>query len=55
MKASDGQKEYSKLVAQNLFNFMMSFHAEGIVNNQNGIEYLVVPTNVFTKWMNKFD
>jgi protein Hikeshi len=55
VKATDGQKEYSKLVAQNLFNFMMSFHADGIVNNQNGIEYLVVPTNVFTKWMNKFD
>lgn len=56
VKVSDGQKEYSKLVAQNLFNFMMSFNMEGaLVNAQNGKEYLVVPIDVFTKWMNKFD
>lgn len=56
VKASDGQKEYSKLVAHNLFNFMMSFSVQGAtVNGQGGQEYLVVPTNVFTKWMDKFD
>ena len=35
---------------------MMSFNIEGaIANGQGGQEYLVVPTSVFTKWMNKFD
>lgn len=57
VKCSDGQKEYSKLVAHNLFNFMMSYHnGDMLVNNaNNGREYLVLPSDVFTKWMNKFD
>lgn len=54
--ASDGQKEYSKLVAHNLYNFMMSYHnPEMLVNNQTGREYLVIPSDVFTRWMKKFD
>jgi protein Hikeshi len=53
---SDGQKEYSKLVAHNLYNFMMSYHnSEMLVNNNNGREYLVLPSDVFTRWMKKFD
>ena len=56
VKSSDGQKEYSKLVAHNLYNFMMSYHnPEVLVNNQNGKEFLVLPSDVFTKWMQKFD
>lgn len=56
VRSSDGQKEYSKLVAHNLYNFMMSYHnPEMIVNNTNGREYLVMPSDVFTKWMKKFD
>ena len=35
---------------------MMSYHnPEMIVNNTNGREYLVMPSDVFTKWMKKFD
>ena len=56
VQCSDGQKEYSKLVAHNLYNFMMSYHnAEMVVNNANGREFLVLPSDVFTKWMKKFD
>jgi hypothetical protein len=37
VRCSDGQKEYSKLVAHNLYNFMMSYHnPEMLINNQNG-------------------
>lgn len=54
VRVSDGQREYSKLVAHNLYNFMMSFHIDGLVNTQ-GKQFLVIPTEVFTKWMNKFD
>ena len=35
---------------------MMSYHTEGmLVNNHQGKEYLVVPVDVFTRWMKKFD
>lgn len=35
---------------------MMSFNNDKmLLNNNLGQEYLVIPTNVFTKWMNKFD
>jgi hypothetical protein len=26
-----------------------------LLNNTQGKEFFVLPTNVFTKWMNKFD
>ena len=56
VRSEDGQKEYSKLVAHNLYNFMMSYHnPEMLINNANGKEYLVMPSDVFTKWMKKFD
>ena len=56
VRCTDGQKEYSKLVAHNLYNFMMSYHnAEMVVNNANGREFLVLPSDVFTRWMKKFD
>ena len=56
VRCSDGQKEYSKLVAHNLYNFMMSYHnAEMVVSNANGREFLVLPSEVFTRWMKKFD
>ena len=35
---------------------MMSYHnAEMLVNNQTGREYLVIPSDVFNRWMKKFD
>lgn len=44
------------MVAHNLYNFMMSYHnPEMVINNGNGQEYLVMPSDVFTKWMKKFD
>ena len=56
MNASDGQKEYSKLVAHNLYNFMMSHNQEGmLLNSPQGKEFLVMPSDVFTKWMSKFE
>lgn len=56
VRCEDGQKEYSKLVAHNLYNFMMSYNTENmLVNNYNGREYLVVPTDTFTRWLKKFD
>jgi hypothetical protein len=55
VRSSDGQKEYAKLVAHNLYNFMMSFNNQTLLNNFDGKEYLVIPADVFTKWMNKFD
>lgn len=56
MRSSDGQKEYAKLVAHNLYNFMMSYNTETIVaSNFNGREYFAVPSDAFTRWMKKFD
>jgi hypothetical protein len=56
VRCEDGQKEYAKLVAHNLYNFMMSYHKEGmLVNNPEGKEYLVIPSEVFTRWVKKFD
>lgn len=56
VRCTDGQKEYAKLVAHNLYNFMMSYHTEcTVANNFNGKEYFAVPTDAFTKWMKKFD
>jgi hypothetical protein len=36
VRCSDGQKEYSKLVAHNLYNFMMSYNTETIVASHMG-------------------
>jgi len=34
----------------------MSYHKDGmIINNAQGEEFLVIPSNVFTKWLKKFD
>jgi len=45
VRCSDGQQEYAKLVAHNLYNFMMSYHTEGmLINNPQGKEYLVIPS-----------
>ena len=56
VRSSDGQKEYAKLVAHNLYNFMMSYNTETIVaSNFNGREYFAVPSDAFTRWMKKFD
>ncbi len=46
------QKNYAKLVAQNLYNFMLSHHKEGLVDQGN---YLVVPSNFLDKWLEKFE
>jgi hypothetical protein len=51
---TDGKKEYSKLVAQNLYNFMMSYNREGLLINNQG-DYLVVPQDCLNRWMNKFE
>ena len=50
---TDGKKEYSKLVAQNLYNFMMSYNREGLLINNQG-DYLVVPQDCLNRWMTKF-
>lgn len=52
--ATDGKKEYSKLVAQNLYNFMMSYNNEKMLINANG-DYLVVPQDCLNRWMVKFE
>lgn len=52
--ATDGKKEYSKLVAQNLYNFMMSYNKEGLLINGVG-DYLVVPADCLNRWMVKFE
>ena len=51
--ATDNKKEYSKLVAQNLYNFMMSYNKEGLLINGVG-DYLVVPADCLNRWMVKF-
>lgn len=56
VRCSDGQKEYAKLVAHNLYNFMMSYNTENVIGTSyNGREYFAVPTDAFTRWMKKFD
>lgn len=53
--ASDGKKEYSKLVAQNLYNFMLSYSQNNVVMNGPNNEYLMIPSNFLHKWMQKFE
>jgi hypothetical protein len=52
--ASDGKKEYTKLVAQNLYNYMTSYNKSGLLVNGVEGEYLVIPTNFLDKWLEKF-
>lgn len=55
MLASDGKKEYTKAVASNLYNYMMSYNKSGLlVNGQDG-EYIVIPSNFLDKWLQKFE
>ena len=52
----NGKKMYTKLVAQNLYNFMMSYnHQDQLINGVKGEEFLVVPQNFLVKWLGKFD
>jgi hypothetical protein len=53
--ASDGKKEYTKLVAQNLYNYMMSYNKSGLLVNGVEGEYLVIPANFLDKWLEKFE
>jgi len=52
---NDIQKEYAKKVAQNLYNYMVSFNKEGMIPGQIGNEYLVIPANFLDKWIAKFE
>ncbi|EAR90601.1 c11orf73-like protein, putative (macronuclear) [Tetrahymena thermophila SB210] len=52
----DSQKQYAKLVAQNLYNFMMSYNNDSLVSQiQSNGNYLVIPSNFLEKWYQKFE
>ena len=53
--ASDGKKEYTKMVAHNLYNYMMSYNKSGLLVNGVEGEYIVIPSNLLDKWLLKFD
>ncbi len=54
--ASDGRKEYSKLVAQNLYNFISSYQCDDkMMMNHSPNNYLVIPNDFLEKWMKKFE
>ena len=53
--ATDGKKEYSKLVAQNLYNYMSSFNNENLLVNGAQGQYLVIPSNFLNRWFTKFE
>ena len=51
----NGRKEYTRLVAQNLYNFMMSYHKDDLLKHGIEGDFLVVPNNFLMKWIQKFD
>ncbi|KRX04749.1 hypothetical protein PPERSA_11805 [Pseudocohnilembus persalinus] len=53
---SDVYKNYAKLVAKNLYNFMLSYQENGYNQNVNNqVQNMIIPTNFLEKWMDKFD
>ena len=51
----DAKKEYTKLVAQNLYNYMMSYSKSGLLVNGVDGQYIVIPGDFLDKWLVKFE
>lgn len=55
MAVGDGKKEYTKLVARNLYNYMVSYNKSGLLVNGAEGEFIVIPSNFLDRWLEKFE